>query len=141
MQYTQQPDPVFFPIIVHSAAQTQLPLTAEKEIKMKKRNEETTKKMLFVVVGLSIGVPALARMIWKIWFLLAIFLIGENALNGLNIMLDKMADLDFIANLSAFFISIIEVHKAKEVKIQNVFKIMAIVAIVIIGSAIYRIFV
>ena len=52
-----------------------------------------------------------------------------------------MADLDFIANLSAFFISIIEVHKAKEVKIQNVFKIMAIVAIVIIGSAIYRIFV
>jgi hypothetical protein len=107
---------------------------------MKKRNEETSKKMLFVVVGLSIGVPALARMIWKIWFLLAIFLIGENALNGLNIMLDKMADLDF-ANLSAFFISIIEVHKAKEVKIQNVFKIMAIVAIVIIGSAIYRIFV
>ena len=106
---------------------------------MKKRNEETSKKMLFVVVGLSIGVPALARMIWKIWFLLAIFLIGENALNGLNIMLDKMADLDFIANLSAF--SIIEVHKAKEVKIQNVFKIMAIVAIVIIGSAIYRIFV
>ena len=104
---------------------------------MKKRNEETSKKMLFVVVGLSIGVPAL----WKIWFLLAIFLIGENALNGLNIMLDKMADLDFIANLSAFFISIIEVHKAKEVKIQNVFKIMAIVAIVIIGSAIYRIFV
>ena len=103
--------------------------------------EETSKKMLFVVVGLSIGVPALARMIWKIWFLLAIFLIGENALNGLNIMLDKMADLDFIANLSAFFISIIEVHKAKEVKIQNVFKIMAIVAIVIIGSAIYRIFV
>lgn len=62
-------------------------------------------------------------------------------MNGLNIMLDKMADLDFIANLSAFFISIIEVHKAKEVKIQNVFKIMAIVAIVIIGSAIYRIFV
>ena len=108
---------------------------------MKKRNEETSKKMLFVVVGLSIGVPALARMIWKIWFLLAIFLIGENALNGLNIMLDKMADLDFIANLSAFFISIIEVHKAKEVKIKNVFKIMAIVAIVIIGSAIYRIFV
>ena len=48
---------------------------------MKKRNEETSKKMLFVVVGLSIGVPALARMIWKIWFLLAIFLIGENALN------------------------------------------------------------
>ena len=41
---------------------------------MKKRNEETSKKMLFVVVGLSIGVPALARMIWKIWFLLAIFL-------------------------------------------------------------------
>ena len=38
---------------------------------MKKRNEETSKKMLFVVVGLSIGVPALARMIWKIWFLLA----------------------------------------------------------------------
>ena len=36
---------------------------------MKKRNEETSKKMLFVVVGLSIGVPALARMIWKIWFL------------------------------------------------------------------------
>lgn len=58
---------------------------------MKKRNEETSKKMLFVVVGLSIGVPALARMIWKILFLLAIFLIGENALNGLNTMLDKMA--------------------------------------------------
>ena len=71
---------------------------------MKKRNEETSKKMLFVVVGLSIGVPALARMIWKIWFLLAIFLIGENALNGLNTMLVKMADWDFIANLIAFFI-------------------------------------
>lgn len=108
---------------------------------MKKRNEETSKKMLFVVVGLSIGGPALARMIWKIWFLLAIFLIGENALNGLNTMLDKMADWDFIANLIAFFISIIEVHKEKEVKIQNVFKLMAIVAIVIIGSAIYRKFV
>lgn len=62
---------------------------------MKKRNEETSKKMLFVVVGLSIGVPALARMIWKIWFLLAIFLIGENAFEWTKYNVGQNGGLDF----------------------------------------------